>query len=147
LAQDRPQDEVAAWLSVVLGQPPPAACDSAVVAGVIELLRTQGLWAESMRRAWAFELLASFEEITPTAAAAAGGDAAAAGFPRLSEFDELVEICESSFLRVSKGRRRGVFFWGRRRGRVALSRRVALFGGASTHPDGPRPGCHALQCR
>ena len=40
----------------------PAACDSVSVAGMFELLRTQGLWAESLRFAWALVVARTFEE-------------------------------------------------------------------------------------
>ena len=46
---DRTQGEVGEFLSQVLAWPCPAACDSAKVAGCFEWLRTQGLWAESVR--------------------------------------------------------------------------------------------------
>ena len=70
---------------------------------------TQGLWAESMRRAWAFEMLSAFDDVLPKPAAAgagvggggSGAATASVGFPRLADWDELVELCEAAFLKAS----------------------------------------------
>jgi hypothetical protein len=43
---------VALWLHRVLGSPPPAACDSASVAGALELFRCQGDWPAALRLAY-----------------------------------------------------------------------------------------------
>ncbi|KAL0031273.1 hypothetical protein WJX77_012514 [Trebouxia sp. C0004] len=44
--------EVMAWLSAVLHVPAPADCDSVAIAGLIDLMRTQGLWVQSLRLAF-----------------------------------------------------------------------------------------------
>ena len=45
---------VQAWLQRVLWTPMPSTVDSAVVAGLVDLLRTQGLWTLSVRYAFVF---------------------------------------------------------------------------------------------
>ncbi|KAL0022982.1 hypothetical protein WJX79_001567 [Trebouxia sp. C0005] len=50
--QKRTCAEVMAWLSAVLHVPPPADCDSVAIAGLIDLMRTQGLWLQSLRLAF-----------------------------------------------------------------------------------------------
>lgn len=50
--RDRTHSEIGNWLTQVLGCPQPAACDSAMIAGLMELLRTQGLWINSFRLAF-----------------------------------------------------------------------------------------------
>ena len=50
--RDWPQADVGAWLARVLHAPCPAKCDSAKVAGCVELFRTQGLWRASFRLAY-----------------------------------------------------------------------------------------------
>ncbi|GLI64923.1 hypothetical protein VaNZ11_008318 [Volvox africanus] len=52
MGQDRTHSEVASFLNAALGCPSPAKCDSVRVAGMIELLRTQGLWFASLRLAY-----------------------------------------------------------------------------------------------
>ncbi|KXZ56995.1 hypothetical protein GPECTOR_1g9 [Gonium pectorale] len=52
MGQDRTHVEVAAFLNAALGCPSPAKCDSVRVAGMIELLRTQGMWFASLRLAY-----------------------------------------------------------------------------------------------
>lgn len=47
-----PRSDVALWLHRVLGSPPPAACDSASVAGALELFRCQGDWPAALRLAY-----------------------------------------------------------------------------------------------
>ena len=50
--RDWPQADVGTWLTRVLHCPCPAKCDSAKVAGCVELFRTQGLWRASFRLAY-----------------------------------------------------------------------------------------------
>jgi hypothetical protein len=40
------------WLQRVLDSPQPAHCDSIMIGGLVELLRTQGLWMHSLRLAY-----------------------------------------------------------------------------------------------
>jgi hypothetical protein len=44
----RTHREISQLLELLLRTPPPAAADSAAVAGMLELLRTQGMWAPSL---------------------------------------------------------------------------------------------------
>ncbi|KAL0052460.1 hypothetical protein WJX82_002586 [Trebouxia sp. C0006] len=95
--------EVMAWLSAVLHVPPPADCDSVAIAGLIDLMRTQGLWVPSLRLA--------FQECTggavqPKGAHWAEGDIEgglpACAPPTPSQLQALASIAEkslTSFLR------------------------------------------------
>ena len=62
--RDRTHSEVATWLAALLDVPPPALCDSAVVAGVMELYRAQGIWSHSFRLAIQDVLAESMEEMS-----------------------------------------------------------------------------------
>jgi hypothetical protein len=62
---ERTFGQVQQWLTTVLDQPPPAACDSAGIAGVFEYLRTQGLWPQSLRLAYQQKIAATFDESLP----------------------------------------------------------------------------------
>ncbi|KAK9786783.1 hypothetical protein WJX73_001447 [Symbiochloris irregularis] len=61
-SQDRTAPEMHVWLAAVLGCPAPAMCDSAAIAGLLDLLRTQGLWAASFRLAYQQAMARDFEE-------------------------------------------------------------------------------------
>lgn len=60
--RDRTHREIAEWLTVILHSPCPARCDSVKVAGVIELFRTQGVWAHAFRFAFLTTLATHFED-------------------------------------------------------------------------------------
>ncbi len=60
--RERTHGDVAAWLARVLHAPAPARCDSAKVAGVLELYRTQGAWMPSVRLAYQTAVAECFEE-------------------------------------------------------------------------------------
>ena len=49
-----PVNDLALILSAVLHKPPPAKVDSACVAGLLDLLRTRGLWRASVRYGYVF---------------------------------------------------------------------------------------------
>ncbi|KAG2426569.1 hypothetical protein HXX76_012887 [Chlamydomonas incerta] len=63
MGQDRTHNDVAAFLTAALGTPSPAKCDSVRVAGMIEMLRTQGLWLPSLRLAYYDTAVCSFEDV------------------------------------------------------------------------------------
>lgn len=42
------------WLERVLGTPRPSSVDSAAIAGVMDILRTQGIWSYSVRYSFLF---------------------------------------------------------------------------------------------
>eukprot|EP00897_Mesotaenium_endlicherianum_P003174 jgi/Mesen1/2885/ME000175S02039 len=50
--RDRTHSELGPWLQTVLDAQQPATCDSVMIAGLLELLRTQGLWLHSLRLAF-----------------------------------------------------------------------------------------------
>ncbi|GAQ85582.1 putative type II Glutamine amidotransferase [Klebsormidium nitens] len=60
---DRTHNEMAAFLEKALCRPAPAQCDSVVVAGVVELLRTQGLWGAALRLAFFQTVVTNFSDV------------------------------------------------------------------------------------
>ena len=53
-----PLEDVQALLAALLHAPMPASVDSACVAGLLDLLRTKGLWRASVRYGYAYGALA-----------------------------------------------------------------------------------------
>jgi hypothetical protein len=98
--RERTHNDVAAWLARVLGAPPPARCDSASVAGCLELYRTQAAWAPSLRLAYQTAVAESFEEtfdfqpIGPEAPHAA---------PSRRVLDALADAADAAFAAFLKG--------------------------------------------
>mmetsp|Transcript_74697 Transcript_74697/g.200059 ORF Transcript_74697/g.200059 Transcript_74697/m.200059 type:complete len:1216 (+) Transcript_74697:161-3808(+) len=94
----RTQGEIGLWLKKILGATHEiAGCDSVKVAGVMELLRTQGVWEYSFRLAYQLVTTPSFEETIagkngqiagPIRAAAAIADHVFGDFVKSSELSE-----------------------------------------------------------
>eukprot|EP00271_Cylindrocystis_brebissonii_P006821 TRINITY_DN1964_c1_g1_i1.p1 TRINITY_DN1964_c1_g1~~TRINITY_DN1964_c1_g1_i1.p1 ORF type:complete len:2019 (+),score=294.17 TRINITY_DN1964_c1_g1_i1:315-6371(+) len=61
--RDRTHSEVGDWLERLLSRRAPAQCDSAMIAGLLELLRTQGVWLPSLRLAFQQVVVRSFEDV------------------------------------------------------------------------------------
>lgn len=59
---ERTCGQIQQWLPKVLDAALPASCDSACIAGIMELLRTKGLWPQSLRLAYQHVIAKSFEE-------------------------------------------------------------------------------------
>jgi len=57
-----PLEELQAMLTHFLGVPPPAEVDSAVIAGLLDLLRTKGVWSASVRYGYLYGGLAKTRE-------------------------------------------------------------------------------------
>ena len=90
--RNRTHQEVAAWLAHLLQAPPPARCDSASLAGVMEMFRTQGVWAHAFRLAWQVAVASSFEETvaSPSASQGKGSPATASGAAAVAAVAEAV---------------------------------------------------------
>ena len=96
--RDWPQGDVGLWLERLLHAPAPARCDSAKVAGCMELFRAQGLWGASFRLAFQ-DVLASglpdafdFHPVTPDAPNAA---------PTVAVLDGLAAAAGAAFARFA----------------------------------------------
>lgn len=76
MGQDRTHHEVAAFLQAALGTSSPIKCDSVRVAGMIELLRTQGLWLPALRLAYYDTAAITYDDVI---AANAGGGSGGSG--------------------------------------------------------------------
>lgn len=63
MGQDRTHGEMASFLQAVLGSSPPIKCDSVHVAGMIELLRMQGMWLASLRLAYYDTAAVSYDDV------------------------------------------------------------------------------------
>ncbi|GJP47206.1 hypothetical protein CLOM_g6423, partial [Closterium sp. NIES-68] len=61
--RDRTHSEVGPWLEVVLEVHQPAQCDSVMIAGLMDLLRTHALWLPSLRLAFHQTVVMSYEEV------------------------------------------------------------------------------------
>jgi len=59
---ERTFGQIQEWLPRVLDADLPASCDSTCIAGLMELLRTKGLWPQSLRLAYQHIIAKSFEE-------------------------------------------------------------------------------------
>ncbi|CAI5520260.1 unnamed protein product [Closterium sp. Naga37s-1] len=61
--RDRTHSEMGPWLEVVLERDQPAQCDSVMIAGLMDLLRTHALWLPSIRLAFHQTVVMSYEEV------------------------------------------------------------------------------------
>ena len=59
--RERTHNDVAHWLHRVLHVAAPAKCDSARVAGCLEMYRTQGVWMPALRLAYQTSVAECFE--------------------------------------------------------------------------------------
>jgi len=71
------------WLEKVLGEPMPATVDSSAIAGVIDLLRTQGSFVLSVRYALCLTLPSSKVEAEPSVP-----------YPTIQEYEEIAKTFE-----------------------------------------------------
>ena len=79
------------WLAITTGAPMPASVDSCAVAGVVDLLRTQGCFGLSARYAVCFGLPTSkIEEYIPS-------------FPSYSDFENIGNVFEEVMCEMLKG--------------------------------------------
>lgn len=73
MGQDRTHHEVAAFLQAALGTSSPIKCDSVRVAGMVELLRTQGLWLPALRLAYYDTAAITYDDVIAANAGGGGG--------------------------------------------------------------------------
>jgi hypothetical protein len=101
--RERTHNDVAQWLARVLHSPPPAHCDSACVAGCMELYRTEGAWLPALRLAYQTAVAESFEEAFDYQAPSPAAPNAAPAERVLAALAATADTATAAFLRDRAG--------------------------------------------